>query len=517
YWMVIHPQVLFAGFSAMGVPFAYAVAAMLKRDYANWIRPATPWIVFGSLMLGTGIIMGGFWAYETLGWGGYWAWDPVENASFLPWLTSTAFLHSVMVQERKGMLKTWNLSLIIGTFLLTMFGTFLTRSGVLDSVHAFTEGFIGPLFLGFIAFVTLASLTLIAWRSDRLHSPGSLEGIVSRESSFILNNLIFAAFTFTVLLGTTFPLIIEAINGDRVSVGPPYFNMVSVPLGLLLLFLMGVGPALPWRGTTADKLRRTFVRPVLVGLVVAIAGVVLGIRKPYPIITFAFAGFVMTTVVDEFAKGISARRRISGVGFLRGLGQILTRNNRRYGGYIVHTGIVVIIVALAISGTWRFEREATLRQGEVMVLGEYAVQFDSVWAIEEPHRVVVNSAFTASRNGRLLGTIEPKMNFYTRQPDEPIASPAVRSFVDGDLYLTLMAFDRANAAHATVRVIVNPGVPWLWIGGMIVGIGAIVSVAPQRHRTPATSVFANAGTVAEVRFPETDPVSDPETAGVGPA
>jgi cytochrome c-type biogenesis protein CcmF len=518
--MGLHPPLLYLGLVGLAVPFAFAIAALLtgKVD-EEWIRTTRRWTVTPWAFLSLGIIAGAWWSYEVLGWGGYWAWDPVENASFLPWLTATAFLHSVMVQERTGMLKTWNLTLIIGTFLLTLFGTFLTRSGVLDSVHAFTEGYIGPLFLGFIAFVTLVSLTLIAWRTDRLHSPGSLDGIVSRESSFMLNNLVFAAFTFTVLLGTTFPLVIEAINGDRVSVGPPYFNMVSVPLGLLLLFLMGVGPALPWRRTTADQLRRTFVRPVAIGLLVAAAGFALGIRKPYPLITFGFAGFVMTTIVSEFAKGIAARRRISGVGFMRGLGQILTRNNRRYGGYIVHAGIVVIIVALAVSGTWRFEREATLRQGEHMVLGEYTVQFDSVWAYEEPHRVVVSSAFTATRKGRLLGTIEPKMNFYTQQPNEPVATPAVRSFIDGDLYLTLMAFDRENAAYATVRVIVNPGVPWLWIGGMIIGIGAIVSVAPQRHRTPAASAFANAdrSTMARIEIPEADPSTEAEPAGVTPS
>ena len=490
--MGLHPPLLYLGYVGLAVPFAFAIAALLSGKVdEEWIRTTRRWTITPWAFLSLGIIAGAWWSYEVLGWGGYWAWDPVENASFLPWLTATAFLHSVMVQERRGMLKTWNLILVIGTFLLTLFGTFLTRSGVLDSVHAFTEGFIGPLFLIFIAIVTLASLTLIAWRSDRLHSPGSLDGVVSRESAFILNNLIFAAFTFTVLLGTTFPLVIEAINGDRVSVGPPYFNMVSIPLGLLLLFLMGVGPALPWRRISGEKLQRTFIRPLVVGIATALLSFALGIREPYPIITFAFAGFVMTTVVDEFAKGINARRRIAGVGFLGGLGQILTRNNRRYGGYIVHAGIVVIIVALSVSGTWRFEREATLRQGEHMVLGDYTVQFDSVWAFEEPHRVVVSSAFTASRKGNLLGTIEPRLNFYSQQPAEPIATPAVRSFVDGDLYLTLMAFDRENASHATVRVIVNPGVPWLWIGGMIIAIGAILAVAPQRRRTPAASVFAN--------------------------
>lgn len=490
--MGLHPPLLYLGYVGLAVPFAFAIAALLSGKVdEEWIRTTRRWTVTPWAFLSLGIVAGAWWSYEVLGWGGYWAWDPVENASFLPWLTSTAFLHSVMVQERRGMLKTWNLTLIIGTFILTLFGTFLTRSGVLDSVHAFTEGFIGPLFLGFIAFVTLASLTLIAWRADRLHSPGSLDGLVSRESSFIMNNLIFAAFTFTVLLGTTFPLIVEAINGDRISVGPPYFNMVSVPAGLLLLFLMGVGPALPWRRTSPERLRRTFIIPAAVGLAVVAIALALGVREVLPLVTFGFAGFVVTTIVDEFAKGVAARQRIAGVGPLRGLGQLLVRNNRRYGGYIVHFGIVVIIVALAISGTWRFEREATLQQGQEMVLGDYTIRFDSVQAWREPHRDVVAATFTAARGDRDLGPITPQTNFYRQaRTPEPIATPAVRSFIDEDLYLTLMAFDQ-QGSHATVRAIVNPGVPWLWIGGMIIGLGSILAVAPQRGsrreaRLPAT-------------------------------
>ncbi|MFW6084549.1 MAG: heme lyase CcmF/NrfE family subunit [Gemmatimonadota bacterium] len=485
--MGLHPPLLYLGYVGLAVPFAFAIGALLSGKVdEEWIRTTRRWTVTPWAFLSLGIVAGAWWSYEVLGWGGYWAWDPVENASFLPWLTATAFLHSVMVQERRGMLKTWNLTLIIGTFLLTLFGTFLTRSGVLDSVHAFTEGMIGPLFLGFIAFVTLVSLTLLAWRADRLHSPGSLDGLVSRESSFILNNLVFAAFTFTVLLGTTFPLIVEAINGDRISVGPPYFNVVSVPLGLLLLFLMGVGPALPWRRASGEKLRRTFVLPAAAGMLTAAAAFALGLREVYPIITFGFAAFVMVTIGDEFVKGVKARRRIGSVGPFRAFGQLLTRNNRRYGGYIVHTGIVVIVVALSISGTWRFEREATLRENQEMVLGDYTVRLDSVRTWREPHRQVVAASFTAARGGDLVGRLEPRTNFYFRsQMSEPIATPAVRSFVDEDLYLTLMAFDD-DGEHATVRAIVNPGVPWLWIGGMIIGLGAILAVAPQRRRSASS-------------------------------
>lgn len=478
--MGLHPPMLYFGFVGLTVPFAYAIAALLsgKLD-EEWIRTTRRWTVAPWAFLAVGIVGGAWWSYEVLGWGGYWAWDPVENASFLPWLTATAFLHSVMVQERRGMLKTWNLTLIISTFLLVLFGTFLTRSGVLESVHAFTEGIIGPLFLGFIAIIAIVSLALIGWRSDRLHAPGHLDGVVSRESAFIFNNLLLVAFTFTVLLGTTFPLIVEAINQNRVSVGPPYFNKVSIPIGLILLFLMGVGPALPWRRTTPEKLRRTFIVPTLVGLACAAVVFALGMREVWPVITIGLAGFVMTTIVDEFHKGISARKRIGGVSTPVALWQILTRNNRRYGGYVVHAGIVVIIVALAISGTWRAEREVTLNQGEHMVLGDYVVQFDEVWGEQQPQRFVVESKFTVFREGKEIGTLQPRMNYYTGS-QQPIATPAVRSSLKEDLYLTLMAFDQERGAYATVRAIVNPAVPWLWIGGMIVALGGILAVAPQR-------------------------------------
>jgi cytochrome c-type biogenesis protein CcmF len=478
--MGLHPPMLYLGYVGLTVPFAFAIGALLsgKLD-EEWIRSTRRWTVAAWAFLSVGIVAGGWWSYEVLGWGGYWAWDPVENASFLPWLTATAFLHSVMVQERRGMLKTWNLSLIIGTFLLTLFGTFLTRSGILDSVHAFTEGMIGPIFLAFIALVMVLSLVLIAWRSDRLHAPGSLDAVVSRESTFILNNLLFVAFTFTVLLGTTFPLMVEAVNGNRVSVGPPYFNMVSVPIGVLLLFLMGIGPALPWRRTAPEKLKQTFLVPVVVGLVSVLAGFALGARSFWPLVTFAFAGFVMATIVEEFRKGIRARRRIAGVSAPVALGQILTRNNRRYGGYVVHVGIVVIIVALALSGTYRFEREVTLREGQLMQLGDYGVVFDELWAEEEPQRFVVGGTFSVFHEGEPKGTLTPRLNYY-RNSQQPIGTPAVRSTLKEDLYLTLMAFDQEAGSHATIRAIVNPAVPWLWIGGMIVAIGGILAVMPQR-------------------------------------
>lgn len=481
--MGLHPPLLYLGFVGLSVPFAFAIGALLSGNLeAGWLRDARRWMIAAWAFLSLGIVGGAWWSYEVLGWGGYWAWDPVENASFLPWLTATAFLHSAMVQERRGMLKTWNLSLIICTFLLTLLGTFLTRSGVLDSVHAFTEGMIGPLFLGFIAFVTFTSLLLIVWRSDRLHAKGTLDGVVSRESAFILNNLVFVALTFTVLLGTGFPLIVEAMRSERISVGPPYFNMVATPLALALLFLMGVGPALPWRRMSAERLRRTFWMPTAVGAGVSLVTVALGVRQVYPIITFGLAGFVLATILEEFRKGVSARRRISGGSPVRALLDLFARNGRRYGGYVVHTGIVAIAVALAISGTWKTEREVTLRKGEQVKIAEYTVQFEDVWGREESQRFVVGVTLKTWRGDRYLGEQQPRMNFY-QSSQQPIASPAVVTSLTKDLYLTLMAFDSEEREHATIRVIVNPAVAWLWIGGLIVGIGALIAIWPHGRST----------------------------------
>ncbi|MEN8145093.1 MAG: heme lyase CcmF/NrfE family subunit [Gemmatimonadota bacterium] len=492
--MGLHPPMLYFGYVGMAVPFAFAIGALMSGKVdEEWVRTTRRWMVAPWAFLSIGIVAGAWWSYEVLGWGGYWAWDPVENASFLPWLTATAFLHSVMVQERRGMLKTWNLTLVVSTFLLTLLGTFLTRSGILDSVHAFSEGLIGPLFLMFMAFIALSSLALIGWRADRLHAQGTLDAIASRESAFVLNNLLFAAFTFTVLLGTTFPLIVEAVSGDRISVGPPYFNMVTVPIGLALLFLMGVGPALPWRRISGEKLRKTFWMPTTVGVVVVLAAGALGVREVFPLLTFLFAGFAMATIVEEFRKGLSARRRISSDGPGRALLYLLRRNNRRYGGYIVHAGIVVIVVALSISGTWRFEKERTVQRDELLAIGDYAIRLDDVWAREEPQRDVVGSTVTVFKRGSEIGTMEPRLNYY-RNSEQPIATPAVRSSLREDLYVTLMAFNQ-NGTNATFRVIVNPGVPWLWIGGLIVGLGAILAIVPQggaRRRREALPAAAEA-------------------------
>lgn len=388
------------------------------------------------------------------------------------------------------MLKTWNLTLIISTFLLTLLGTFLTRSGVIDSVHAFTEGVIGPLFLGFISLVAVGSLALIGWRSNRLHAPGQVESAVSRESAFILNNLLLVGFTFTVLLGTMFPLIVEALRGDRISVGPPYFDMVASPIGLALLFLMGIGPALPWRRANADQLKRSFVWPSTTGVIAAVAVFALGMRQFLPILTIAFAAFVMATIVEEFRKGIDARRRIADRPFAGALLDLFARNGQRYGGYVVHVGVVVVALAISVSWTWKAEREMTLRAGERLAIEDYEVEFVEAWAREEPHRVVIGATFETFRDGKALGQEQPRLNIYTNDPQQQwIGTPAVRSSLTSDLYLTLMAVEPQRGEHATIKAIVNPGIVWLWIGGMIMGLGALIAIWPRgRNRVRAAGV-----------------------------
>jgi len=353
--MAVHPPLLYLGYVGMSVPFAFGIGAVLSGeiDSDGWIRLTRRWLLIAWAFLSAAIVAGMWWSYEVLGWGGYWAWDPVENASFLPWLTATAFLHSVMVQERRGLLKLWNLNLIVATFALTILGTFLTRSGVLSSVHAFSEGPIGRYFLAFIALVLVGSFALVAGNSERLRPTGSLDSAVSRESVFLLNNLFLTAFTVTVLVGTLFPLVAEAIRGVKVSVGEPFFNRMTLPICAALLFLMGVGPALPWRRASRDVLRKQLIPPAIVALAAVMVSFVVGVRSPYGLATFAFGGFALTANLREFVDGAMARRRALGESPVIALGRLVGANRRRYGGYIAHLGVLTLTLGIAASSTFR--------------------------------------------------------------------------------------------------------------------------------------------------------------------
>jgi len=481
--MAVHPPLLYLGYVGMSVPFAFGIGAVLSGEieHDGWIRLTRRWTLVAWMFLSAAIIAGMWWSYEVLGWGGYWAWDPVENASFIPWLTATAFLHSVMVQERRGLLKLWNLNLIVSTFALTILGTFLTRSGVLSSVHAFSEGPIGRYFLGFIALVLIASFALVAGNSERLRPTGSLEAAVSRESVFLLNNLFLSAFTVTVLVGTLFPLVAEAIRGVKVSVGEPFFNRMTLPICAALLFLMGVGPALPWRVASPEVIRRQLLPPAVAAIAGLVISFLVGVRSPYALAAFTFGAFALAANVREFIDGAVARRRAHGEAAPVALARLIGGNRRRYGGYIAHLGVLTVTLGIGASSTFRTEREATLRKGEVMDVGPFTVRLDDVYSREEPQRTVLAAGVTVLKGGREVGRMEPRMNFYPTS-DQPVPTPTVRSRPAGDLYINLQAFAQ-DGSNATLRVIREPLVPWIWIGGMIVCLGAFVSLGAGRRET----------------------------------
>ena len=474
--MAVHPPLLYLGYVGMSVPFAFAIGAVLSGEIENdgWIRLTRRWTLLAWMFLAAAIVAGMWWSYEVLGWGGYWAWDPVENASFIPFLTATAFLHSVMVQERRGLLKLWNLNLIVATFALTILGTFLTRSGVLSSVHAFSEGPIGRYFLAFIAIVLVASFALVAGNSERLKPTGSLDAAVSRESVFLLNNLFLTAFTITVLVGTLFPLVAEAMRGVKISVGEPFFNRMTLPICAALLFLMGVGPALPWRVASREVMRRQLLPPTVGAAIALVVSFVIGVRSPYALAVFAFGAFALTANVREFLDGAAARRRAHGENPPVALARLIGANRRRYGGYIAHLGVLMFTLGVGASSTFRTEREATLRKGETMAIGKFTIRLDEVYSRREPQREVLAAGVTILRNGREVGRMEPRMNFYPTS-DQPVPTPAVRSRPAGDLYLNLQAFAQ-DGSNATLRAIQEPLVPWIWTGGMIVVLGALVSL-----------------------------------------
>jgi len=475
-FMGLHPPLLYLGYVGMAVPFAFGIAALLTGKVGgDWIRAVRRWTMAPWVFLTAGIVSGAWWSYEVLGWGGYWAWDPVENASFLPWLTATAFLHSIMVQERRQTLKMWNILLVIATFLLTLFGTFLTRSGILASVHAFVEGLIGPFFLGFITLVLFISLGLVAWRSEQLRSEPALDAIASRETAFLLNNLLLVAFTFTVLLGTVYPLLAEAIRGVKVSVGAPYFNRMSIPIALGLVLLAGVGPALPWRRGSPDLLARKFLWPAVVTLASGILFWIIGVRHFMTWLTLVLAVLSVGLLVGEFWRPAQARRLAHGESLGRALLNVTSKNRRRYGGYIVHLGIIVMAVGIALSSTYRSEREVTLGIGQAVSYEGYTVRLDSLYAGREPHRDFVEAALSVGKGGELSSVMRPRLNYYPMS-QQPIGTPKVRTRPTEDLYLTLMAYDRTGTS-ATVNVIVNPMVVWIWIGGAVAALGALFAIS----------------------------------------
>jgi cytochrome c-type biogenesis protein CcmF len=499
--MVIHPPMLYLGYISITIPFAFAIAALLSRRLdTGWIQAIRKWTLVSWLFLSIGITLGMWWAYVELGWGGYWAWDPVENASFLPWLTMTAFLHSVMIQEKRGMLKRWNLGLIIGTFLLSIFGTFITRSGVIASVHSFTQSNVGYFFLGFLTLAAVLSFTLLYTRWPQLEAEVQLESMLSREAAFLFNNLLLVGIAFSVLWGTLFPILSEAVRGTKITVGPPFFNRVNVPLGLLLLGLTGIGPLIAWRKASSANLRRQFVGPLSSGAAALAMLLAAGVRDFYAVVALALAAFVGGTVVQEFYRGVRARRRMHQESVPLAFLRLIERNRRRYGGYIVHVGVLIYFVAFA-GMAFRVEREATLRPGESVELRSpfghtYRFTHVGISQYEALNRVVSAATVQVDVDGRPAGLLTSEkrqhVDSFKRPTFEPSTEVGIRSGLREDLYL-VFAGAVNGTEEAVYRFNINPLVWWVWFGGFVLAFGGIVTMWPGGGPTVAPSRRVQSG------------------------
>jgi len=480
--MIIHPPALYLGYVGMSVPFGMACATLLSgRMPTAWARAIRRWMLVPWAALTVGIILGGWWSYEVLGWGGYWAWDPVENASFLPWLTATAFIHSSMVMERKEHLKGWTIALVMASFLLTLLGTFMTRSGVFNSVHSFTQSPIGPVFLGFLAVALLVSVVLLAARVDLLTVPDAkLAGPWSREFAFLGNNLLFSAFTFTVLLGTVYPLLNEVMTDVQISVGEPYFNRMSVPICMGILFLMGVGPALPWGQTEPNVLLRRLGTPIAVTVAIIAGCLTMGIREPTAVMTFALSGFAGVVTLRELVDPGRHRARALGEPLMKALLTTWRVGHRRAGGYVVHFGVIIIAVAIAASSVYRSEAEMTLREGQTKSFMGYDITYTGTERIDEPHRWSRVARFDVLKDGQPIGDAEPRLNHYKKM-NQAIGTPTVMTGLDEDLYLSLVQVD-PEAKMASLSIVVEPLVWWLWFGGGVMLLGSIIAGWPSNRR-----------------------------------
>ncbi len=467
--IAFHPVFLYLGFVGFTVPFCFVIATLVTgRLNEGWLGATRRWTLFAWGFLTIGVVLGAWWSYQVLGWGGFWGWDPVENAALLPWLCGTAYLHSVMVQERRGLLRVWNLSLLIAAFSLTILGTFLTRSGVLVSVHSFSNSTVGPVLLGFFGFVVAVSVGLIAWRGDRLRSPGTIDAAVSREGAFLVNNLLFAGFALVVLLGTVFPLFVEALNGQQVTVGRPYFDTMTLPIGLALLFFMAVAPALPWRKAAPGVLRRRLAIPAWVGVGVVVVCVLAGVRGLTPLLAFGLGGFAGASALRQLGLAALGSQRAGG-GAWRAL------FGRANGGMIVHLGVVVVAIALAAASSYGQRTQLVLKPGQSVGFDGHSFTYVGWRQFSLPNKsgeiatVLVDGA-----------PFHPAISVFPGS--EGIGTPAVDSSVREDTYLTLADIDSSSHGPATIDVVIQPMVLWLWVGGALTAFGAVLAAVPVRRR-----------------------------------
>jgi len=478
--MAFHPPMLYAGYVGFTIPFSFAIAALATGRFGEgWLADTRRATLVAWGFLTTGIVLGAWWSYEVLGWGGYWAWDPVENASLLPWLTATAFMHSVMVQERRGMLRVWNLSLVIATFALTILGTFLTRSGVIDSVHAFSESDIGAWLLTFLAIVVVGALGLIAWRGDALRTPGRIDSPISREAAFLFNNLLFAGFALVVLIGTVYPLLVEALRDERLTVGEPYFRSMTTPIGIGLLFLMAVAPVLPWRATSNEVLRDRLLGPAVIGVLTMAAIVVAGGDGIAQVVAFGLGAFCVAGIARNFGVAVRARRRARGERYPRAAVRLVRGNPRLWGGLVVHVGVVIVGVAIAASSGYATRQEAQLASGDSVEVGRYRITYlGSVELISE-QKQTVQARLRVERSGDDLGVYEPAISSFPNTRSA-IGTPSVRTGWREDVYLSLSSSE-GDDGRIAITIGINPLVLWLWIGGGVMALGTLVCLVPKRR------------------------------------
>jgi len=477
--MIIHPPALLAGYAAFTVPFAFAISALLSgRSDTDWITAIRKWTVIAWLLLGLGNILGAWWAYYELGWGGFWGWDPVENAGLLPWLVGTAFLHSVMAQRRRGMLKIWNKVLIILTFSLVIFGTFLTRSGILSSVHDFPDTKLGPFFLIFLLIILVGSFGLLFYRRKKLKSDAVMDSLVSRESAFLLNNLLLVVATLFIGIGTVFPILSEAVYGTSIILKPPFFNRMIGPIFLGVILLIGVCSLIGWRKISIRNLARKFLSPLFAAFTVAVLLFIFGIRQGYALVSFSVAGFVLSTVLQEWLRDIRARHRNTEENYFKAFLNLLKLNRPRYGGYIVH--IAMVLITLGVVGTTFYgtETETVAKPGDSIAIGNYSLLYDNLESQSIRNRNVDSAEIIVSQNGKILGTLKPEK--HSDKNYGSVTEVGIRSTLVEDLYIILLGSD--SEKNAVFKILVNPLVKWMWIGGYMLLLGGLVSLWPSRQQ-----------------------------------
>ena len=487
YWMVAHPVFLYLGYVGLTLPFAYATASLLSGELDDsWVKRVRIWNLIPWTFLTIGIILGSQWAYLELGWGGFWAWDPVENASFIPWLTATAFLHSIMIQEHRGMLKVWNMILAFLGFWLVIVGTFITRSGIIDSVHAFAVSNIGPLFLGFIVLTFLGYLVLLWYRLPDLQSDAELDSLLSREAAFLYVNVLFVVAAFVTLFGTLFPIISEALSGTKIAVNAPYFNKVDGPIFLAILLLMGVGPLLGWRRTSNAMLQKSLAVPVALALAVAGAVFILVTRNWVPILAWSLSALVLGTILWEFYRGAASRRRATGEGWLKALWGVMARNQRRYGGYLVHFGVVLMAFGMVGAVAFQHNLKTSIPLDERAELGGYTFHYTGLEQNKGPNYDEVIATVIVTQGDREVATLYPRMNFYhsrAAQDMGPTTEVGLHTSLREDVYVVLNGFENGGQL-AAFEIFVNPLMIWLWIGGLVMVFGAVFAMVPIKQPAP---------------------------------